>query len=220
MKNYKKMKNILFLIITIFTYLSIFSQNGSTAKKLLEDVSSNMKSYDNIYIAFDYVLENKEADVEQVFDGDVILQGENYIVNLFDTTILFDGDFSYTIVPENEEVNIVKSDGENEETISPSNLLTFYRNGYTFSTGEKKNINGKQIQFVDLVPIDSNAEVLSVEVGIDQKNLHIYSVREIGNNDTHTIITVKDIKTNQKLNQKTFIFDEQKFKDENYTINR
>lgn len=214
------MKNILFLIITIFTYLSIFSQNGSTAKKLLEDVSSNMKSYDNIYIAFDYVLENKEADVEQVFDGDVILQGENYIVNLFDTTILFDGDFSYTIVPENEEVNIVKSDGENEETISPSNLLTFYRNGYTFSTGEKKNINGKQIQFVDLVPIDSNAEVLSVEVGIDQKNLHIYSVREIGNNDTHTIITVKDIKTNQKLNQKTFIFDEQKFKDENYTINR
>ena len=94
------MKNILFLTLTIFTFFTSFSQNGGEAKKLLEDVTSRMKSYDNIYIVFDYVLENKEADVEQIFGGDVILQGENYVVNLFDTTIIYDGDFSYTIVPE------------------------------------------------------------------------------------------------------------------------
>ena len=214
------MKNILFLSLSIFSFITTFSQNGGEAKKLLEDVTAKMKSYDNIYIAFDYVLENKEADVEQTFDGDVTLQGENYIVSLFDTTIIFDGDFSYTIVPENEEVNIVKSDGNNKEAISPSNLLTFYKSGYTFSNGEKKNIDGKQIQFVDLVPIDSNSDIISVEVGVDKKNLHIYSVREIGNNETHTIITVRSLKTNQKLEQNTFAFDEQKYKDENYTINR
>ena len=214
------MKNILFLSLSIFSFFPTFSQNGGEAKKLLEDVTAKMKSYDNIYIAFDYVLENKEADVEQIFDGDVTLQGENYIVSLFDTTIIFDGDFSYTIVPENEEVNIVKSDGNNKEAISPSNLLTFYKSGYTFSNGEKKNIDGKQIQFVDLVPIDSNSDIISVEVGVDKKNLHIYSVREIGNNETHTIITVRSLKTNQKLEQNTFAFDEQKYKDENYTINR
>ena len=214
------MKNILFITLAIFTFFTSFSQNSIEAKKLLEDVSSRMKSYDNIYIAFDYVLENKEADVEQIFEGDLILQGENYVVNLFDTTIMFDGNFSYTIVPENEEVNIVKSNGENNETISPTNLLTFYENGYTFSIGKKKNLNGKQIQFVDLVPIDSNSEVISVQVGIDKKNMHIYSVREIGNNDTHTIITVRELKTNQKLEKNTFAFDEQKYKDENYMINR
>jgi len=220
MKNYRSMKNILFITLAIFTFFTSFSQNSIEAKKLLEDVSSRMKSYDNIYIAFDYVLENKEADVEQIFEGDLILQGENYVVNLFDTTIMFDGNFSYTIVPENEEVNIVKSNGENNETISPTNLLTFYENGYTFSIGKKKNLNGKQIQFVDLVPIDSNSEVISVQVGIDKKNMHIYSVREIGNNDTHTIITVRELKTNQKLEKNTFAFDEQKYKDENYMINR
>ena len=214
------MKNILLITLAIFTFFTSFSQNSAEAKKLLEDVSSRMKSYDNIYIAFDYVLENKEADVEQKFEGDLILQGENYLVNIFDTTIIFDGNFSYTIVPENEEVNIVKSNGENNETISPTNLLTFYENGYTFSIGKKKNISGRQIQFVDLVPIDSDSEVISVQVGIDKKNLHIYSVREIGNNDTHTIITVRELKTNQKLEENTFSFDEQKYKDENYMINR
>jgi outer membrane lipoprotein-sorting protein len=214
------MKNILFITLATFTFFTTYSQNRAEAKKLLEDVSSKMKSYDNIYIAFDYVLENKEADVEQIFDGDVILQGENYVVNLFDTTIIFDGNFSYTIVPENEEVNVVETNDENNESISPSSLLTFYENGYTYATGEKKNINGKQIEFIDLVPIDTNSEVTSVEVGIDKKNLHIYSVREIGNNGTHTIITVKDFKTNQKLDQNTFAFDEEKFKKENYTINR
>ena len=214
------MKNISFITLTFLTFFTAFSQNGVEAKKLLDDVSSKMKSYDNIYIAFDYILENKEADVEQVFEGDVILQGENYVVNLFDTTIVFDGDFSYTIVPENEEVNIIRSDGDNKETISPSSLLTFYQNGYTFSSGEKKNINGNQIQFIDLVPIDTDSEVVSVEVGIDTRKLHIYSVREIGNNSTHTIITVKELRTNQKLAQNTFTFEEEKYKDDGYTINR
>jgi outer membrane lipoprotein-sorting protein len=214
------MKNILIITITILTFFTTFSQNDTSAKKLLDDVSSNMRSYDNIYIVFDYILENKGADVEQVFEGDVILKGENYVVNLFDTTTIFDGEFSYTIVPENEEVNVVESNSENDESISPSSLLTFYKNGYTFSFGEKKNINGSQIQFVDLVPIDSNSEVISVKVGIDKKNLHIYSVREIGNNDTHTIIRVKELKTNQKLTQDTFTFDEEKYKNDSYTINR
>lgn len=214
------MKYISFITFILITFFTAFSQNGGEAKKLLEDVSSKMKSYDNIYIAFDYILENKEADVEQVFEGDVILQGENYVVNLFDTTIIFDGEFSYTIVPENEEVNIARSDGENKETISPSSLLTFYQHGYTFSSGEKKYINGNQIQFVELVPIDTDSEVISVEVGIDTKKLHIYSVREIGNNETHTIITVKELRTNQTLEQGTFTFEEEKYKDDGYIINR
>lgn len=214
------MKYISFISLTLITFFTAFSQNGAEAKKLLEDVTSKMKSYDNIYIAFDYILENKEADVEQVFDGDVILQGENYVINLFDTTIIFDGEFSYTIVPENEEVNIIKSNGENKETISPSSLLTFYQNGYTFSSGEKKDVNGKQIQFVELVPIDTDSEVISVEVGIDTKKLHIYSVREIGNNDTHTIITVKELRTDQKLELGAFTFEEEKYKDDGYIINR
>ena len=214
------MKKISFITLILFTFFTAFSQNGTEAKKLLDDVSSKMKSYDNIYIAFDYILENKDADVEQVFEGDVILQGENYLVNLFDTTIIFDGDFSYTIVPENEEVNVMRSNRDNNETISPSSLLTFYQNGYTFSSGEKRKINGKQIQFVDLVPIDTDSEVISVEVGIDARKLHIYSVREIGNNNTHTIITVKELRTNQKLEQNTFTFEEEKYKDDGYTINR
>ena len=214
------MKNILLFTLTFITFFPASSQNGVAAKKLLDDVSSKMKSYDNIYIAFDYVLENKEADVEQVFDGDVILHGDQYVVNLFDTTIIFDGKYSYTIIPENEEVNIAKLDVENNEIISPSSLLTFYKNGYTFSYGKKENVNGKQIQYIDLVPIDTNSEVILVQVGIEKQKLHLYSVREIGNNETNTTITINKLKINQKLDKNIFRFDEQKYKKDQYTINR
>ena len=220
MKKNSIMKNVLTITLTIFSFLTIFSQNEVEAKKLLDDVSFKMKTYDNIYIDFDYTLVNVEADVEQISKGDVILEGEKYVVNLFDTTMIFDGELNYMIVPENEEVNISKLNDENNEVISPSSLLTFYQNGYTFLMGKNANINGKTIQYVVLIPIDSNSEVRSVEVGIDMKNLHINSVREIGNNETYTVISVTDIKTNQKLNDQTFIFDENKFINENYTINR
>lgn len=214
------MKYGLLLILSLIMVFNLSGQGGAEAKKLLEDASFKMKSYNNIYIAFDYVLENKEADVEQLFEGDVILQGENYVVNLFDTQIIYDGEYSYTIVPENEEVNIATLNEENKEGISPSSLLTFYENGYTFYKGNLEKIKGRQIQYVNLIPIDSNSEVISVEVGVDKKDSHIYSVREIGKNDTHTIITVNELKVNQKLNENTFTFDEKKYLEENYIINR
>ena len=214
------MKHKLLIILILFTVYNVIGQGGAEAKKILEDVSAKMKSYSNIYIAFDYVLENKEADVEQLFEGDVILEGENYLVNLFDTQIIYDGIYSYTIVPENEEVNIETLSEENKEGISPSRLLTFYESGYSFSKGNLEKIKGRQIQFVNLVPIDSDSEVISVEVGVDKKDLHIYSVREIGKNDTHTIITVNTLKVNQKLSETIFTFDEKKYIEDNYIINR
>ena len=52
----------------------------------------------------------------------------------------------------------------------PSKLLTFYKEGYTLEMGKLQNIKGKKIQFVTLNPIDSNSEIIMVELGIDVKD--------------------------------------------------
>jgi len=57
-------------------------------------------------------------------------------------------------------------------------------------------------------------------VGIDTKTNHIYQIIEIGTNQTRTILTAKNIKTNQQLDGSVFTFDEKKYEDLNYMINR
>ena len=75
-----------------------------------------------------------------------------------------------------------------------------------------------KIQYVKLIPIDSNAEIQNVLLGIDINTKHIYNLIEVGSNNTKTTITVNSFKTNEPLSKTLFTFDEHKYED--YYINR
>ncbi|MBT8305674.1 MAG: outer-membrane lipoprotein carrier protein LolA, partial [Maribacter sp.] len=83
-----------------------------------------------------------------------------------------------------------------------------------------QNVQGRKIQFIKLIPIDTNTEIKSILLGIDAETKHIYKVIETGKNGTTTTITVNSFKTNQPLSKTLFTFDENKYKDEGYYIIR
>ncbi len=183
--------------LTLVLGFDLKAQNDAEAGKWLDEASETMSRYENISVDFDYVLDNRSEDVTQELSGSVLLQGEMYVVNLFGSTQIYDGNNTYTIIPENEEVNISDADVNDENTFTPSKFYSFYKSGYTYVMGEQKTLNGKKVQFITLTPIDSNSEVASILVGIEVGSKHIYQVIEIGNNETRTILTAKKIETNQ-----------------------
>ena len=207
-----------FVLIVLWSNAAL-AQGDAQAKSILDNASNTMKAYSNLSMDFDYVLDNEAEDVKQEMSGDVILEGEKYVVNLFGSTQIFDGTNTYTIIPENEEVNISDSDLDEENTFTPSKFYSFYESGYTYTLDELKKINGRNIQFVKLTPIDTNSEVSNILVGIDTKTNHIYQIIEIGANQTRTILTAKNIKTNQQINASVFAFDQKKYEELNYMIN-
>ncbi|MEN8124099.1 MAG: outer membrane lipoprotein carrier protein LolA [Bacteroidota bacterium] len=213
------MKQILSLGITLFISIIAYSQITENAKDLLDEVSTTISNYDNVYIEFDYTLENKAADVEQKNEGDLTINGNKYKVNFFGTIQIYDGSKTYTIIPENEEVNVSSSNSDDENTITPSKFYSFYKKGYTYNLDKKKQINGKQIQYVKLIPIDSNSDISHILIGIETKSKHIYQIIEIGKNETQTVLSVKKYIINQDLNKNIFVFDNKKYEDLGYIIN-
>ena len=211
------MKNILITLILI-SQTFVFSQNTNDAKKLLDKVNTIAKSYDNISIDFKYVLVNTEENIKQEMRGDVILQGDKYVLNAFGITRIFDGKTLYNISPEDEEVTISSENTEDESTITPSKMLSFYKEGYNYEMDIEQSVNGRKIQYVKLIPIDSNSEIKNVLLGIDVKTKHIYNLIEIGANNTKTTITVNSFKTNEPLSKTLFTFDAKKYK--SYYINK
>ena len=196
------------------------AQDVEGAKKLLDEASATMSGYEDVSVSFDYVLDNKAEDVKQEMSGDLMIKGEMYVVNLFGSTQIFDGENTYTIIPENEEVNITPADVDEENTFTPSKFYSFYDAGYSYSMAGQENVDGRKVQFVKLIPIDSDSEVESILVGIDMSTKHIYRIVEIGLNGTQTTLTANKILTNQNLSPAVFAFDEQKYADMNYLINR
>ena len=217
MKTSKKMKRALIALLIVINGFA-FGQNSAEAKKLLDEVNTKVKSYDNISLDFKYVLINTEENIKQEMRGDVVLQGDKYVLNAFGVTRIFDGKTLYTIIPEDEEVTISSDNSEDESTITPSAMLSFYQEGYTYQLDIVQNVQGRKIQYVKLVPIDSNSEIKNVLLGIDIKTKHIYNLIEIGSNNTKTTITVNSFKTNEPLSKTLFTFDERKYED--YYINR
>ncbi|MGB5434599.1 MAG: outer membrane lipoprotein carrier protein LolA [Maribacter sp.] len=211
------MKKIVFVAIACITLQMANAQNSEKAKALLDDVYNKVQGYDNIFVDFKWVLNNKEAGINDETRGDVTMQGDKYLANFFGAHQLFDGSKVYTIVPENEEVTIEnKSDDEN--TITPSKMMTFYKEGHRYAWDILQNVEGRKIQFIKLTPIDTNTEYKSILLGIDAETKHIYKVIETGKNGTLTTITVNSFKTNQPLSKTLFTFDEGKYKDEGYYI--
>lgn len=210
-----KMKNtIALLIITLITF-NAFSQND--AKKLLNEVSTKVKSYDNIAIDFKYVLENTAENIKQETRGDVVLQDEKYKLNILGITRLFDGKKLYNISDEDEEITVSTQNDDEEDTITPSKMLSFYEDGYTYAMDIIQNVKGRKIQLVKLTPIDSNSEISQIFLGIDTQTKHIYNLITIGKNDTKTVLTVNSFKTNAPLSKTLFTFDANKYKD--YYVN-
>ncbi len=213
------MKNIITIVILTLSVSFMFAQSDAKAKKLLDEVSIKMSKYENIYAQFKYNLDNAKENVHQETRGDVTMKGDLYNVNFLGTNQFFDGKKTYTIITEDEEVNIADAEDNEEGTITPSKFFSFYKIGFNYKWDILQNISGRKIQYVNLTPIDSNSDIKQILLGVDVNTHHIYKLIETGNNGTVTTLTVSDFKTNQPISKTLFTFDKAKYEGEGYIIN-
>jgi outer membrane lipoprotein-sorting protein len=213
----KTMKNLIVTIILLISFTA-FSQDADKAKAFLNEVNAKVKSYDNIAIDFKYALQNSSENIDQITRGDVTIEGDKYVLNVLGITRIFDGKTLYTINPEDEEVTISSENTEDEGTITPSKMLSFYEEGYTYAMDIIQDVKGRKIQYIKLNPIDTNSEIKQVLLGVDAKTKHIYNLIEIGKNGTKTTLTVNSFKTNEPISKSLFKFDKNKYK--GYYINK
>ncbi|MFT4698988.1 MAG: outer membrane lipoprotein-sorting protein [Flavobacteriaceae bacterium] len=208
------------LVIACILLGTVFSLQAQNAKSLLNEVSNKVKSYDNINISFKYTLNNKKENVKQETRGDVTLQNDKYVLNWLGISRIFDGSNIYTIVPEDEEVTISKYNPKDDKEITPSKMLTFYEKGYTYKIDVEQTVKGRKIQFVKLIPIDTNAEIKDIILGIDKQTKHIYKLIQTDANGTQYTVTVNSFKTNQPVSKTLFTFNKAKYEGEGYYINQ
>lgn len=204
--------------IFLFTAFFTQAQDAQKAKKLLDEVSAKVKSYNNISIEFRYSIKNIQENISQDSKGNVTIQGDKYISNFLGTTEIFDGTKKYTIIPEDEEITIESYDVKKDNAFTPSKMLTFYTKGYAYTWDKLLLLSGKKVQFVKLKPTDPKSNIKEILLGIDNVTKNIYQLIQIDKDGTRSDLTIISFKTNQTLSENHFIFVESKYP--NYYINR
>lgn len=211
------MKKIVWICFVFLVPFTLQAQSPEAAKKLLDDVSRTIASFENLSFDFTYVLENRQENIRQETTGSATIKGDQYKISFLGNEQLFDGEKTYTIIPENEEITISSPDDDSGFGINPSELLVFYKTGYAYQWDIKQNVKGRPIQFIKLIPNEENREVKYLLLGIDMRTKVIYRLIEIGNSETRTTLTLENLRTNIPLNSDFFTFDDSKYPD--YYIN-
>tara|TARA_X000001036_G_scaffold356981_1_gene339123 strand:+ start:1080 stop:1718 length:639 start_codon:yes stop_codon:yes gene_type:complete len=206
------MKKII-LLFTLFSLNLVHSQNDIRAEKLLNSVSEKIDSSETFKINFTYTLENLIENINQDSDGSIVIKDDNYLLEFMGIKQLCDSKKVYSIVPENEEIIISNIDEDESETIKPSKLLKFYREGYLILWDKKELILEKEIQFVKLIPINPNSDIDYLQLGIDISNNDIVKLIEIGKNKTKTILTVNQLQYDIEIDLNFFVFSEEDYPD-------
>lgn len=214
------MKKLILVSLLTFASLSAFSQQDSQAQQLLNEVTKKVRSYNNILIEFKYFMINPEKSIKQETRGDVTLEGNKYVLNMMGTTRIYDGNKIYTIVPEDEEVTISTYTADNDAEITPNKMLTFYEKGYNAQMDIQQNVKGRKIQYIKLTPTDSKSTVKNVLLGIDAQTKHIYKMIQSDKEGMQFTVTINSFKTNQPLSKTLFTFDEDRYRNNGYYINK
>ena len=205
-----------FLFLVLCSSMT-FAQGYEQAKNLLDRVSKEMKRKKNIRFDFTYVLENKKEQIRQEMEGNVTLVGDQYRLSFLEAIQLFDGTKTYTIVPENEEITISLPEEEEDVSISPSKLLSFYEEGYGYEWDIQQRVMGRNIQFIKLLPTETSEEVKYLLLGIDVDRIQVYRLIEVGLNQTLTTLTLNSQEFNISLPEDYFEFNAAEYP--NYYIN-
>lgn len=205
------------ILLLVCTTVTLHAQDSQKAKALLDDVSARIKNYSNITIDFKYQVSNPGKNINQESKGNVVLQGDKYVLNFMGVTRIFDGKKVYNIVPQDEEITISPYDDRKDE-MTPGKMLTFFNSGYKYAMDILQPLKGRKIQYIKLTPTDAKSDVKHVLLGIDSQTKHIYTLIQTDDNGTKTVITINSFKTNQPLSKNHFTFTESKYS--NYYINR
>ena len=206
-----------FFLLQIISVYLVFGQGHEESRLLLDKVSKNLLSKQNMNFEFTYKLENSKEKITQEIEGNAQISGEKYKLNFMDIEQIYDGYKTYTIIPENEEINIESGDGNSDLMIKPTNLINFYTSGYGYEWDIKQIVMDRTIQYVKLLPIEENSDVKYLLIGVDVNNLNLFKIIEIGKNGTNTTLKIKNQSYNISLPENHFNFDTELYRD--YFIN-
>lgn len=205
------MKKIIFIIALVSFSTAMFAQNKGI--ELLDKVSSKTNNYKDIEIDFSYNMDNNAEDIHQSKKGNAFIKKDKFQINLDGLVIIFDGAKRYTIL---EDEVTISSDDDESGISNPTQILTMYKEGYTIKWDIEQKVPNKTIQYVRLIPIDSDSEYQYILIGSDIATNDLYNVIYTDKQGTQFKLQINNLKGNGNLPDSLFMFDKNKYPESEY----
>lgn len=203
--NFKKhlmqfMKKLILTIWVLMLTLSLVAQSDKKAQSILDEVSAKTKAYKSIRIEFTYKMENTAQKINDSYKGVLISKAEKYKLTVSGQDVISDGKTVWTYLKDANEVQ-VNTVGENEESITPTNILSNYNKNFKAKLIKET----PQQQIVELTPVQKK-NFNKVRVTIDRAKKMVDTLAIYDKNGSVYSYIVNKMDVNQNFYDSMFAF--------------
>ena len=200
------------LLLSLFTFqIAALAQISSdpAAKILLDEVSAATDAHEAIHIVFEYHLNNRAENIQENTSGELTLKKNQYILSFMGMQQISDGENVWTIMEDDEEVQISEIDLDDENAITPSNLLKMYEDGFIYQMAEKVG----NLQTIELLPENpDDVDYIKIHLLVDTQLKQIKNLKQFGKNSTESEYVINNFAPSI-IEDAAFIFKDADFPD-------
>ena len=199
------MTRIIIIILTTFSFT--ISAQDYAAKVILDKLSEKTKSYENIKIDFNFILENQSQKIKESQKGTLILAKEKFKLIMNNQIIINDGETQWIYLSDVNEVQIIEHDPD-DQMMSPNKIFTIYEEGYKYKYIGQQKTGDEVTHNIDLFPEES-LDFMKINLTIkDAKNELERIIIYDKHGGSYTYI-IQKLQSNIKVSE--FIFNEDDF---------
>lgn len=204
------MRNILYLLsFTIILSVSASGQTDPQALKVLDSFSAKATGAPSVSMKFTLVTVDQAENNTDTLKGSVILSGDKYRLELPDNIVFFNGQSSWSYLPNEKEVTVTNVDKEDDSFMSkPSSVFTLYKSGYKSRMVEETATS----YIVDLYPEDIKSELIRIRLTIGKSMLDLKDLEYKRRDGITATLHVQEYNLKVKPSADTFTFPKEKYK--------
>lgn len=201
----KKLLTAMFCLIIVFQLNAQEEVGDKKSNEILDKLTAKTESFKTIEVAFTYKMENKEADIDEQTDGNLLIMGDKYILNIAGQKVICDGTTVWTYLEEVEEVQVNNME-DSEESITPSKLLTSYNKDYKSKFVKEDFTYGTTAYILDLTPVEGKT-YYKVRLVIDKAKTQLLEITIFDKNGSTYSYVINSFDTNLGVDESQFIFN-------------
>ena len=198
-----KIKNIIICIALVFAAQAVSAQNN--AEKIIRVMVDQMRSHKNVEMVFNYQISPDGKTLGESEKGHAWLQGEAYKIEMTDQQTISDGKTIWSYLIDDEEVMVSNASEGTDNT--PLKLLTSLDESYVATLS---GIDAKGIATIELANPKGQYKRVTLKINTKKSRPNIDSADIYIEDGSKVVVTIKEMKFDQELDDIFFTFDAKK----------
>lgn len=198
------MKKISIFILSTLMF-AVASGQSKKAEAIIEEITKKTQSYESVGIEFTFTYEDPGSGEDVSEPGSLIISGDKYILDIEGQKVICDGKTIWTYIEDAFEVQINAIE-EDDESITPSKLLTTYNEEYKARLDKEFKRKGVNYQRIELKPEEGKKWVkLDLIVNADSEQISSITIHD--KNGGKISYSIDKIIPNKEVTDADFIFN-------------